>query len=190
MNLEQKLKIAKDDYILTYSKTKFYPLDPVKEDIHIEDIAHSLAQMARANGHFKHFYSVAQHSVNCCKEAGLRNLSKRIQLGCLLHDGSEAYLADITRPVKKYLSEYLIFEDRLQKLIYEKFGIDNATEEELKKVKEIDDAMLFYEFRALMGEDIFPVVPEIKGIHDFTRRDYEEVEREFVELAKRLSEEL
>jgi hypothetical protein len=47
------------DYILTFSKTKFYPLQPAAADIKIEDIAHSLSLMPRANGHFKHFYSVA-----------------------------------------------------------------------------------------------------------------------------------
>jgi hypothetical protein len=175
------------DYILTYTKTKFYPLDPIMEDIKIEDIAHSLAQMARANGHFKHFYSVAQHSVNCFKEARARGYSERVQLGCLLHDASEAYLADITRPVKKYLSDYLIFEEKLQRVIYERFNIGDVTKEELEKIKEVDDAMLFYEFRELMGEDIFPTVPFIKEKHDFLRRDYGEVEKEFTKLSKVLS---
>jgi hypothetical protein len=64
------------DYILTYSKTKFYPLEPVKEDIKIEDIAHALSLMTRANGHFKHFYSVAQHSISCCREAHIMSLTR------------------------------------------------------------------------------------------------------------------
>ncbi len=29
-------------------------------------------------------------------------------MGCLLHDASEAYLADITRPVKKSMDEYFV----------------------------------------------------------------------------------
>lgn len=56
------------DYILTHSKIRFYPVKPVKEDIHIEDIAHALSLMTRANGHFRHFYSVAQHSLNCYRK--------------------------------------------------------------------------------------------------------------------------
>jgi hypothetical protein len=39
------------DYILTYSKIKFHPLEPRIEDILIEDIAHALSLMTRANGH-------------------------------------------------------------------------------------------------------------------------------------------
>lgn len=174
------------DYILTYTKTKFYPLEPIAADIHIEDIAHSLSQMARANGHFEHFYSVAQHSVNCCLEAKERGLSRKVQLGCLLHDASEAYLADITRPVKKYLTDYLTFEDKLQKVVFNKFGIGDVSAEELEQIKEIDDAMLFYEFRELMGEDLQKEIPFISMKHNFLRRDYEEVEREFIHLFEEL----
>ena len=76
------------DYILTYSKIKFYPLEPIKSDIDIVDIAHALSLITRANGHFKHFYSVAQHSINCYKEAKQRGYSQRVQLGCLMHDAS------------------------------------------------------------------------------------------------------
>jgi len=69
------------DYILTYSKIKFYPLQPIKDDIKIEDIAHSLSLMTRANGHCDHFYSVAQHSIQCYQEAKSRGYSAKVQLG-------------------------------------------------------------------------------------------------------------
>ena len=82
-------------YILTYKKIEFYPLNPKIEDIDIEDIAHALSLLCRANGHFKHFYSVGLHSINCASEAISRGYSQNVVLGCLLHDGSEAYLADI-----------------------------------------------------------------------------------------------
>jgi len=85
------------NYIITYTKTKFYPLNPVKSDINIEDIAHALSLMTRANGHFKHFYSVAQHSINCYEEAKSRRFSTRVQLGCLLHDASESYISQHIR---------------------------------------------------------------------------------------------
>lgn len=97
-------------YILTYKRKEFYPLEPKVEDIDIEDIAHALSLLCRANGHFKHFYSVGLHSLNCAKEAQARGYSERVMLGCLLHDGSEAYLADITRPVKRHLQKYLEIE--------------------------------------------------------------------------------
>lgn len=99
------------------------------EDIKIEDIAHALSLMTRANGHFRHFYSVAEHSVNCYKETKIRGYSKRVQLGCLLHDVSESYISDLTRPVKKNLSQYFVIEEKLQRVIYEKFGLTNLTED-------------------------------------------------------------
>ena len=137
---------ADSKYILTYTITKFFPLQPVAADIHIEDIAHALSLMTRANGHFKHFFSVAKHSINCYKEAKARSYSKRIQLGCLLHDASESYISDLTRPVKAQILEYYEIEEKLQSMIYGKFALGDLTEEETRIIKEIDDTLLYYEF--------------------------------------------
>ena len=63
--------------------------------------------ICRGNGHVQHFYSVAQHSLACAKEAKTRRYSKEVILGCLLHDSSEAYLSDVTRPIKRKLTYYL-----------------------------------------------------------------------------------
>ena len=93
-------------HITTFSKVQMNPLCPKQEEIRIEDIAHAQSLMTRANGHFPEFYSVGQHSIACAREAIARNYSSRVVLACLLHDGSEAYLSDITRPVKGELSEY------------------------------------------------------------------------------------
>lgn len=174
------------DYILTYTKTKFYPLEPRIDDIKIEDIAHALSLMTRANGHFKHFYSVAQHSINCYKEAKTRNYSKAVQLGCLLHDASESYISDLTRPVKKNFSQYFIIEEKLQRLIYEKYGLGNISEEGLKKIEEIDDAILYYEFLEFMEEKIFDEELYIAMKHDFSQRDFVSVENEFIDAYRNL----
>ncbi|MBQ2478887.1 MAG: phosphohydrolase, partial [Erysipelotrichales bacterium] len=100
-------------YITTYSGIHFTPTDPDPSQIEIRDIAHSLSLLCRANGHFKYFYTVAQHSLACALEAKARNHSVRVQLGCLLHDAAEAYVSDVTRPIKALLPEYLPIEDRL-----------------------------------------------------------------------------
>ena len=156
------------DYILTYSKIKFYPLEPVKEDIKIEDIAHSLSLMTRANGHCKHFYSVAQHSIHCYQEAKSRGYSERVQLGCLLHDASESYISDLTRPVKRNLPEYFALEEKLQSVIYNRFGLGDLSEDELKQIEAIDDAMLHYEFETLMDFQIFDDPPDKATELDFS----------------------
>jgi len=89
--------------ITTYTGIRFDPIHPDAELLNIADIAHALAMLCRAGGHCKDFYSVGQHSINCAREAEARGLSQKIRLGCLLHDASEAYLSDVTRPVKAEL---------------------------------------------------------------------------------------
>lgn len=175
------------DYILTYTKTKFYPLQPLADDIKIEDIAHSLSLMTRANGHFKHFYSVAQHAINCCKEAKSRGYSERVQLGCLLHDASESYISDLTRPVKGQLTAYFAIEEKLQKMIYEKYGLGDLAEEELQQIKEVDDALLYFEFDVLMGIPVFDTPPKKFMEHYFSQRDFVNVENEFIYIFNRLT---
>ena len=102
------------EYLTTYTKVPFNTFDPDEDKIDIKDIAHALSMMTRANGHYQEFFSVGQHSVQCCKEAMKRNYVPEIALACLLHDASEAYLADITRPVKKNMTMYLQIEEQLQ----------------------------------------------------------------------------
>ena len=168
------------DYILTYLQIKFYPLHPVMEDIKIEDIAHSLSLMTRANGHFNSFYSVAQHSINCCKEAQSRGYSERVQLASLLHDASESYLSDITRPVKGHLTEYCVIEEKLQNVIYDRFGLGDLSHEEQEKIKEVDDSLLHIEFETLMGPHLYTTSPYRAMEHDLSQRDFVSVEKEFL----------
>ena len=174
------------DFIITFSKRKFSPLQAGPEEIDIIDIAHALSLMCRANGHIKHFYSVAQHCLNCSKEAEARGLSEEIQLACLLHDASEAYISDITRPVKRSLPQYLEFEEVLQNQIFDKFNLPRLQEPEHILVKEIDDALLYYELLELMNEKIFEVRPPIAGVPDLVQRDFSVVEEAFLAEYARL----
>ena len=167
-------------YITTFSKTRFSPVSPETADIKIEDIGHALSLLCRANGHIRYFFSIAQHSLNCAYEAKARGYADKLQLACLLHDASEAYLSDITRPVKAQLPEYRKIEDHLQSMVYSKFLHEPLTSEEITAVDQIDDAMLYYEFRALMGETVFDVPPQIKSAPCFCTRDFGEVEAEFL----------
>lgn len=80
-----------DDCLTTYTGVSFNTFEPEEDKIRIEDIAHALSLMTRANGHFPEFYSVAQHSIQCCREAIARNYVPQVVMACLLHDASEAY---------------------------------------------------------------------------------------------------
>lgn len=174
------------DYIITYSKKQVNPLQPKKEDIVIEDIAHALSLLSRANGHSKTFYSVAQHCINCANEANARGHNKRIQLACLLHDGSEAYIGDVTRPFKKHLTYYLEIEAVLEKLIWEVFGLKDITLEERKQIFSVDDDVLFYEFIHLMDENIRDIPPILYSDIDVSERPFIQIEEAFLELFGRL----
>ncbi len=173
--------------ILTYTKVMFDPLNPDPDLIDIRDIAHALSLLCRANGHFPSFYSVAQHSIACCREARARNLSPRLQLACLLHDASEAYLSDVTRPVKAAMPMYLEFEEPLQHTVWRKWLIPELTAEEIRTVFEIDDSLLYHEFLTHTGMALQPTAPVIASDPSFAFRPFAEVEAEFLTLFEELT---
>ena len=175
------------NFITTYSNIKFNPIEPEVKDISIKDIAHSLSLMTRANGHFKEFYSVAQHSIYCANEAITRGYSSKVALACLIHDASEAYLADITRPVKKNLFKYLEIEENLQTLIYDKFIQEQLTEDELELVHSIDNSMLYYEFIHYKDLELDIVAQKLKSNPEFKFIDFKIIENEFINLFNELN---
>lgn len=173
------------DYISTYSGIHFYPLAPVSEDILIEDIAHALSLICRGNGHVSTFFSVAQHCINCAREAQLCGLPKRICLACLLHDASECYFSDVPRPFKKELPNYIEREEELLSLIYTKFLGKDLNKEERKQVKDIDDRMLAYDLRELLSEETVPM-PDIHIELSYAPRSFGSVEQEYLDLFQKL----
>lgn len=168
--------------IMTHSKKMFDPLNPREALIDIEDIAHALSMLCRANGHFKTFYSVGQHSINCMREAKARGYSQRVQLACLLHDASEAYLSDVTRPVKQELPRYTEIEAPLQEAIWNKWLGMPLSEQERIEVFDIDDAILAHEFLTLMGAQITETVPELASKPVFSFTGFENCTKEFLTL--------
>lgn len=122
MKIEQKQNepyIARTGpWIETALGKKFYFLSPKEDDIDIKDIAFSLANQCRFNGHVP-FFSVAEHSV-----AVAARLPPELQLAGLLHDAAEAYLSDIPSPIKQWLPDYQKMEERVQEVIDRKFGTE------------------------------------------------------------------
>lgn len=159
-----------------------FPDNPHIDEICIEDIAHALSLMTRANGHFCTFYSVAQHCVGCAQEAEARGYSKRVQLGCLLHDGSEAYISDITRPVKENLPTYIDIEKKLQNMIFDKWLVPTLTEEERAKVFEIDDTMLYNEFFHFTGVEVLKPKSKLVSKQNYEFEDFKAVESKYLEI--------
>ena len=172
-------------YITTYGGIHFDPLAPRPEQILAEDIAHALSLICRGNGHVRRFYSVAQHSLACSYEAEVRGFSARVQLACLLHDAAEAYLSDVTRPMKALMPQLRAAEERLLDVIWRRFLDEAPDESERAVVFEIDDDMLSYEFHVLMPEDISDRWRKIRCAVD-TR--WEEPEIAAARFEKRLRE--
>lgn len=136
-------KRSPSNWIQTFSGKAFYPLDPQEDDIDIRDIAHALAYTCRFAGHVTRFYSVAEHSVYVACYCSPQNA-----MCGLLHDASEAYIADIPRPIKPYLANYAAIEDHLMTAIAAKFDLSWPMPSE---VKEIDGRILSNEKAALLG---------------------------------------
>lgn len=167
--------------ISTFYKHNFDPTAPTAEDLCMEDIAHALSFLTRANGHFREFYSVARHSLNCAYEAKARGYSEKVQLIALLHDSAESYIGDLTRPLRRHIPEFSEYERTLQKLIYEKFATTDVAEEEIALVKEIDDSLLYHEFKAFHGAALFDSAPWLE-IELQSDKAPAETEAEFLEL--------
>ena len=178
--------------IVTYTGVVMYPLAPQTSDFRIEDIAHALSLMTRANGHFIRFYSVGQHCIACSKEGEARGYSPLVCLALLLHDASEAYLSDITRPVKISLPNYVEIEKSLQKVMEQAFGLENLTDEDRELISSVDDAMLYYEFENLHKDGGFHKEYHLMGDHSLEFRNMQEVEMQYLEqyhkLIKRLGD--
>ena len=168
--------------ITTYTGKHFDPINPDKSTIDIYDIAHALSLTCRGNGHVKNFFSVGQHCVYCAKEAEARGYSKRVILGCLLHDATEAYMSDVPRPFKLMLPEYQRLEDKLIDLIYEHFLGSVLTKEEQEKVKEIDDDILYYDMIELLNVPQNGPAPNMQIELDFSVKPFEDIEQAYIEI--------
>ncbi len=86
----------------------------------IDDVPHCLSMICRYNGFVNRFYSVAQHSVMVCELAEyLHGIGSDIARCALIHDAAEAYLGDVSRPLKNNLPDYKRIEAHVHSVILE-----------------------------------------------------------------------
>lgn len=135
--------VMKNSWVQTYTGRRFFPLDPDKNEICIEDIANALGKICRYNGHTSKFYSVAEHSVYVSQ-----NVSEKNAMWGLLHDAAEAYLGDVVSPIKPFLNGYREYEENLMACIAEKFDLCWPMP---KEVKQADVAIIGDESFQVMG---------------------------------------
>lgn len=115
-------------WILTRSGRQFDLLNPTAAMICPRDIAHALSGLCRFNGHTHTHYSVAQHSLLVCDL-----VPQRDKLPALIHDASEAYLGDMTRPLKALMPEYREIEQRVWHAICDRFDINPILPESVNR---------------------------------------------------------
>ena len=136
-------------WIQTAHGRTFDLANPRPEDIHVDDIAHHLAQINRFTGAARRPYNVAQHS---CLVAQL--LPPRLRLAGLLHDAAEAYTGDWSSPLKVLVREEAPgllekIHGWIERCVEERFGLV-LTEEDHALIKWADLPMLATEKRDLM----------------------------------------
>ncbi|MGO7545441.1 hypothetical protein AB9E34_06670 [Rhizobium leguminosarum] len=118
MNAQVAIKIKSGPSIMLASGSWFDLLDPWSSEFTINDIAQGLSNICRYAGQCKSFYSVAEHSIH------VADTVDAYKLEALLHDAAEAFLGDITRPLKQLLPQYKEIEASVEDAILQRFGLD------------------------------------------------------------------
>jgi 5'-nucleotidase len=169
-------------WMQTYHTRKLDFADPMVAEIDIRDIALALARAPRYVGHTHHTYCVAEHSFWVArlverwsslpqrKDPQKGYARRALVLAALLHDASEAYTGDISRPLKQAMrlemrtvdepdapSSFDMIEARLQTAILVRFApLVGVTADELVAlhdsaiVKDADRMMLAAEQKRIV----------------------------------------
>jgi hypothetical protein len=116
------------NYICTATGGFFNFDEPEQNVFNIRDIAHALSRICRFTGHTSRHYSVAQHSVMVS-----HIVPPKFALQGLMHDGSEAYLGDVSSPLKRLLPDYRRIEKRVEAALFSAFGLPDQLDESVKK---------------------------------------------------------
>jgi hypothetical protein len=135
-----------EPFLTTASGGKFYPLGPNGDDARIEDIAHSLACLARYNGHTSYggepvVYSVATHSLEVSRLVEIESMGRgvgrdtaaQVAYCGLMHDAAEFCLTDIPRPIKPLVANYKQWEATVEFVLskpgseaWKRYGVEES----------------------------------------------------------------
>ena len=137
------VKVGVGPTIMLRSGAWFDFCAPALSEFTIDDIAHGLANICRYAGQCSRFYSVAEHSIL------VSDTAKGFEFEALLHDAAEAFLGDITRPLKQMLPEYKRIEAEVERAILDRFGVPSPL---APQIKQADLRVLAAEQKQIMPE--------------------------------------
>lgn len=129
--------------ICTVGESYFDFANPEASVIDPRDIAHALSMLCRFTGHTRQFYSVAQH---CVLTSYL--VPPEHAFAALMHDAHEAFVGDVSSPLKAMCPDYKAIEDRCEAAVAARFGLTTPWPDEIKHA---DLVMLATEKRDLMA---------------------------------------
>lgn len=145
----------------SYSGSKYWVLDPKPKDINLIDIVTGLANASRYRGQTQFYYSVLTHCVLVSRAVERLALergwpieaAREAALEGLLHDGSEAYIGDVARPLKKsrVMKAYCKLEKSWEAAIRERFDIETSPDYQ-SIVDECDKRIVLDEVKAIMRD--------------------------------------
>lgn len=143
--------------------------NPQQGNFRIDDIATSLANTSRFTGQLVKFYSVAEHCVHCLSIAGQLDFTAKERRAVLMHDAAEAYVGDVSSPLKRLLPNYKHVEESIQIAINHQFGI--TTNRRIhNRVKRVDLLMLKVEKLFFYGsDDLWEHIEDLKDYSSVIR---------------------
>lgn len=128
--------------ILLYSGEYFDFLAPENSIFTIEDVAQGLSQTCRFAGQSSRFYSVAEHCVHMSYAVPPEHA-----YAALMHDATEAFIGDMSKPLKDLLPEYKAIETRIEAVVFDRFSVPTPFD---PCIKEFDIQMLATEQAQIM----------------------------------------
>ena len=140
---DPRIRTATGPTILLASGHYFDLLDPAHSRFTLGDIAQGLANTCRFAGQCSRFYSVAEHSFHASFI-----VPDDLALAALMHDAAEAFIGDVTSPLKSLLPDYKRIERAIEAVIAERFGLGDACDH--PAIKQADLRMLASEQAQLM----------------------------------------
>ena len=94
-------KDKQDDVWIQTQSGQFHLLGPRPGEVRLDDIVRALDRIPRFAGHLSVRYTVLQHSLAIARYQWQTTGHRGLVMTALLHDAAEAYIGDITSPMKK-----------------------------------------------------------------------------------------